>query len=280
MKVIVTGAKGQLGYDVVRELKFRGHCPIGIDFEELDITNEAEVNTFIEGAGAEALIHCAAYTAVDQAEEQLELCGQVNVKGTEYLALACKAQDMKMLYISTDYVFNGEGTAPWKPYDSRQPLNAYGRSKYEGELIVEQLLEKHFIVRISWVFGVKGKNFVRTMLELAKTRDSLNVVADQIGSPTYTADLAVLLADMVESDQYGAYHASNEGFCSWYEFAKEIFRQAGVKLALNPVDSSAFPVKAKRPKNSRMDKACLTESGFMRLPEWQDALGRYLQQLH
>ena len=277
MRVLVTGVKGQLGYDVVKELEKRGHTAIGVDIEEMDITCDEQVSRVIEESKVDGVIHCGAYTAVDGAEDHQELCMKVNATGTENIATVCKELDIKMIYISTDYVFNGEGENFWKPEDIREPLNVYGESKYQGELAVESILEKYFIVRIAWVFGENGNNFVKTMLRLAETRDELNVVNDQVGSPTYTADLAVLLVDMIESERYGKYHATNEGLCTWYEFALQIFKQAGVEMMVHPVNSDAFPVKAKRPHNSRMDKSKLEEEGFSRLPTWKDALERYLK---
>lgn len=278
MRVLVTGVKGQLGYDVMNELAGRGHEGIGVDIQEMDITDAASVEKVITEAAPDAVIHCAAYTAVDAAEDNVDLCRRVNAGGTENIARVCKALNCKMMYISTDYVFNGQGTRPWEPDDKREPLNVYGQTKYEGELAVETL-EKFFLVRIAWVFGVNGKNFIKTMLNLGKTRDHLTVVADQIGSPTYTYDLARLLVDMIETDKYGRYHATNEGLCSWYEFACEIFKQAGMNVTVSPVTSDQYPAKAKRPMNSRMDKSKLDEMGFKRLPSWQDALGRYLKEI-
>ncbi len=279
MRVLVTGVKGQLGYDVVNELKKRNHEAVGVDIEEMDITDEESVNRVIWEAAPDAVIHCAAYTAVDAAEENEELCRNVNARGTGNIARVCRDLDIPMMYISTDYVFNGQGTRPWMPDDNREPLNIYGQTKYEGELEVEENLDKYFIVRIAWVFGVNGKNFIKTMLNLGKTRDKLNVVADQVGSPTYTFDLARLLVDMIETEKYGRYHATNEGLCSWYEFAGEIFRQAGMNVTVEPVTSDQFPVKAKRPMNSRMSKDKLKENGFQPLPSWQDALRRYLTEI-
>jgi len=279
MKVLVTGVKGQLGFGVVNELTKRGHEAIGVDIEEMDITDEESVNRVIREAAPDAVIHCAAYTAVDAAEDNEELCRAVNARGTGNIARVCKALDIPMMYISTDYVFNGQGTRPWEPDDQREPLNIYGQTKYEGELEVEENLKKYFIVRIAWVFGVNGKNFIKTMLNLGKTRDKLSVVADQIGSPTYTFDLARLLVDMIETDKYGSYHATNEGICSWYDFACEIFKQAGMNVSVEPVGSDQFPVKAKRPMNSRMSKDKLIENGFVPLPTWQDALARYLTEI-
>ena len=279
MKVLVTGVKGQLGYDVVNELKNRGHEAVGVDIEEMDITDEESVNRVIREAAPDAVIHCAAYTAVDAAEDNVDLCRAVNARGTGNIARVCKALDIRMMYISTDYVFNGQGTRPWEPDDQREPLNIYGQTKYEGELEVEENLKKYFIVRIAWVFGVNGKNFIMTMLNLGNTRNKLSVVADQIGSPTYTFDLARLLVDMIETDIYGRYHATNEGLCSWYDFACEIFKQAGMNVSVEPVTSDQFPVKAKRPMNSRISKDKLIENGFQPLPSWQDALRRYLTEI-
>lgn len=277
MRILVTGVKGQLGYDVMNELAKRGHTGIGVDVEEMDITDAAKVEQVIKASDVEAVIHCAAYTAVDAAEDNAELCHKINAEGTENIAKVCKELDLKMIYISTDYVFNGEGTRPWEPDDEREPLNVYGQAKYEGELAVEKYLEKYYIVRIAWVFGVNGKNFIKTMLNLSETHDELSVVNDQIGSPTYTYDLAKLLVDMVETDKYGRYHATNEGLCTWYEFATEIFRQAGKEITVHPVTSDQFPSKARRPHNSRMSKDKLEANGFDRLPTWQDALNRYLK---
>lgn len=277
MKVLVTGVKGQLGFDVVNELKKRGYTAIGTDVEEMDITDAAKVQEVLTSEKPDAVIHCAAYTAVDAAEDNVELCRKINAEGTENIAKVCQQLDCKLLYLSTDYVFNGEGERPWVPYDEIEPLNVYGQTKYEGELAVEKYVKKFFIVRIAWVFGVNGKNFIRTMLNLGKNNSELTVVADQIGSPTYTYDLSRLLVDMIETDKYGIYHATNEGFCSWYEFAVEIFRQAHMDVYVRPVTSKEYPSKAKRPHNSRMDKSRLDENGFQRLPDWKDALSRYLE---
>lgn len=279
MRILVTGVKGQLGYDVVNELEKRGHVAIGVDIDEMDITDAVSVDKVITESNVNAVIHCAAYTAVDAAEENIDICRKVNADGTRNIAEVCKKLDIKMMYISTDYVFDGEGTNMWEPDDKREPLNVYGITKYEGELAVEENLEKFFTVRIAWVFGVNGKNFIKTMLNLGKTRDELSVVNDQIGSPTFTYDLARLLVDMIETDKYGRYHATNEGLCSWYDFAVEIFKQAGMNVKVNPVDSSSFPVKAKRPNNSRMSKDKLEENGFERLPSWKDAVRRYLNMI-
>lgn len=280
MKVLVTGIKGQLGHDVMKELEKRGHEAVGVDIEEMDITDAGQVNRVMQSAAPDAVIHCSAYTAVDRAEDERELCHKVNAEGTKYIAEACARQDCKLLYLSTDYIFSGGGERPWEPDDEAEPLNVYGQTKYEGEQEIIKRLGKYFIVRISWVFGINGNNFIKTMIRLGKERGAVNVVDDQIGSPTYTADLAVLLVDMIESEEYGAYHASNEGICSWYEFAKEIFRAAGMgEVQVTPVSSDKFPAKAKRPSNSRMNKEKLVEKGFNKLPTWQDALRRYLQEL-
>ena len=277
MKVFVTGVKGQLGYDVVNELEKRGHTAIGVDIEDLDITDAAAVDKMITEAAPEAVIHCAAWTAVDAAEDNEEKCRQVNVNGTENIAKVCKKLNCKMMYISTDYIFDGKGTRPWEPDDPvTTPLNVYGQTKYEGELAVRNNVEKFFIVRIAWVFG-KGKNFIKTMLNLGKTHDHLTVVNDQYGTPTYTYDLARLLVDMIETDKYGNYHATNEGgYITWYDFACEIFRQAGMDVGVEPVSSAQYAAKAKRPENSRMNKQKLVDNGFEPLPDWKDALRRYL----
>lgn len=277
MKVFVTGVRGQLGYDVVNELEKRGHTAIGVDIEELDITDAEAVDKMITETAPDAVIHCAAWTAVDAAEDNEEKCRQVNAYGTENIAKVCKKLDCKMMYISTDYIFDGKGTRPWEPDDPvTTPLNVYGQTKYEGELAVRNNVEKFFIVRIAWVFG-KGKNFIKTMLNLAKNHDHLTVVNDQYGTPTYTYDLARLLVDMIETDKYGNYHATNEGgYITWYDFACEIFRQAGIDIEVEPVSSAQYAAKAKRPENSRMNKQKLMDNGFELLPDWKDALRRYL----
>lgn len=280
MRVLVTGVKGQLGYDVVNELKKRNIEAVGVDIDEMDITDAKSVDDVITGANVDAVIHCAAYTAVDAAEDNIEVCRKVNADGTQNIANVCKKLDIKMVYISTDYVFDGEGTRPWEPDDKQNPLNVYGQTKYEGELAVCNTLEKFFIVRIAWVFGINGKNFIKTMLNLGRTRDSLTVVNDQFGSPTYTYDLARLLVDMILTDKYGFYHATNEGICTWYEFACEIFKTAGMNVKVSPVSAAEYPAKAKRPSNSRMNKDKLDANGFERLPSWQDALKRYIAALN
>ena len=279
MRVLVTGAAGQLGHDVMDELIKRNHEAVGVDVQEMDITDAEKVRQVITEADVDAVIHCAAYTAVDAAEDNVELCRKINAEGTKNVAKVCRDLNLKMMYISTDYVFDGQGERPWEPDDERHPLNVYGQTKYEGEIAIEESLDKYFIVRIAWVFGVNGKNFIKTMLNLAKTHDRLTVVNDQTGSPTYTYDLARLLVDMIETEKYGRYHATNEGLCTWYEFACEIFKQAGIEIEVAPVSSEEYPAKAKRPQNSRMSKEKLEENGFERLPSWQDALNRYLREI-
>lgn len=288
MKIVVTGAMGQLGSDVMTELKKRGHNAVGIDIKDLDITNGKAVEVFLTEQKPDGVIHCAAWTAVDAAEdeENIRKVRAVNAGGTENIAKVCGNLDCKLLYLSTDYVFDGRGERPWQPDDERNPLNVYGKTKYEGELAVEKYTTKYFIVRIAWVFGKNGKNFVKTMLRLGKTHDRLTVVSDQTGTPTYTPDLSRLLADMIETDKYGRYHATNEGgYISWYDFTKEILKQGAeydkkyLNVEVLPVSSDKYPSKAKRPENSRMDKSKLVENGFKPLPVWQDALRRYLKQL-
>lgn len=279
MRVVVTGVNGQLGYDVVKELKNQGHDAIGLTREDLDITDENKVLSTIRDIAPEAVIHCAAYTAVDLAEEEREKSLSVNAHATSYLAKACAENNAKMICISTDYVFPGVGEEPYEEEDQAAPINWYGETKYEGEQAVLRELKKYFIVRVSWVFGKNGKNFVKTMLRLSEERDTISVVADQIGSPTYTVDLAKCLVAMMQTDKYGIYHVTNEGFCSWYDFAKEIFHMSGKNITVYPLTSGEFKTKAQRPKNSRLSKDKLVEQGFKRLPTWQDALSRYLDEL-
>ena len=293
MKVLVTGVKGQLGFDVVNELKEKNIEAVGVDIEEMDITDKFSVNKVIKDVNPDAVIHCAAWTAVDAAEDEdkkdkVEL---VNVYGTQNIADVCKELDIKMMYISTDYVFNGEGTTPWQP-DCKYyaPQNVYGQTKLDGELAVSNTLDKFFIVRIAWVFGKNGNNFIKTMLKVGKTHDQLKVVSDQIGTPTYTYDLAKLLVSMIVTDKYGYYHATNEGgYISWWDFTKEIFKQATElgyerysekNITVTPVTTEEYGVsKAKRPFNSRLDKTKLVANGFTPLPTWQDAVRRYLKEI-
>ena len=284
MKVLVTGSKGQLGYDVIKELCFRGHEALGFDLPELDITDEVAVRAVFDRVKPDAVIHCAAWTAVDAAEESGNIAKvfAVNEGGTRNLAAACKRTGAKLLYLSTDYVFDGQGSAPWGADETRfAPLNEYGKSKLAGENAVRELLQTYFIVRIAWVFGKNGNNFVKTMLRLSETHDTLRVVCDQVGTPTYTPDLARLLVDMIETDKYGVYHATNEGgFLSWYDFASAIMQEAGKHTKVIPVTTAEYGLsKASRPFNSRLDKSKLKENGFEPLPDWRDALKRYLKEI-
>lgn len=279
MKVLVTGASGQLGLDVCAELARRVIEHKGTSSADLDVTDGAAVQEAVRSYGPDAVIHCAAYTKVDRAEDEPDKCWAVNADGTKNIALACRETGAKLLYISTDYVFPGNGERPYEPSDPVGPLGVYGESKLAGELAVRTLLEKYFIVRISWVFGMNGSNFVKTMLRLAESRDEVNVVCDQIGSPTYTADLAPLLCDMVLTEKYGIYQATNEGECSWAEFAAEIFQDAGYSTKVKPIPTSEYPTRAVRPLNSRMSRDKLETVGFHRLPAWKDALERYIKEL-
>ena len=302
MKVLVTGVNGQLGHDVVNELSKRGHTCVGSDitaeyagipdtsavttaaYAGMDITNAEQVNEVLNAVKPDAVIHCAAWTNVDGAEDPAvaSKVRAINGSGTQNIATICKVLDCKMMYISTDYVFDGWGTEPWQPdCKDYRPLNFYGQTKLEGELAVAGTLEKYFIVRIAWVFGLNGKNFVKTMLNVAKTHDTVRVVNDQIGTPTYTIDLARLLVDMIETEKYGYYHATNEGgYISWYDFTKEIYRQARLNIKIVPVTTAEYGVSvAARPFNSRLDKSKLVQNGFRPLPDWRDALARYLNEI-
>ena len=291
MKVFVTGVGGQLGHDVVNELNWRGYGHLGSDivdsdgsdYVKLDITDGDAVMDVISEYKPDVIVHCAAWTAVDAAEDEDKKATvhAVNVEGTANIAKAAKAVDAKMVYISTDYVFNGQGERPWQPDDKDYaPLNYYGQTKLEGELAVAGTLDKFFIVRIAWVFGLNGNNFIKTMIRVGKTHDAVRVVNDQIGTPTYTYDLARLLCDMIETDRYGYYHATNEGgYISWYDFCVEIYKQYGLKTAVEPVTTAEYGLsKAVRPYNSRLDKSKLIQQGFQPLPDWRDALGRYLKE--
>lgn len=284
MRVLVTGVKGQLGNDVVNELTKNNIEAVGVDIEEMDITDASAVKKVITESDVDAVIHCAAYTAVDDAEDNVEVCRKINADGTRNIAEVCKALDIKMMYISTDYVFDGQGTEPWKAdCKDYKPLNVYGQTKLEGELAVVENVEKFFVVRIAWVFGVNGKNFIRTMLNVGKNPKipKVQVVNDQIGTPTYTYDLSRLLVDMIKTDKYGYYHATNEGgYISWYDFTCEIFKQAGYSKEVIPVTTQEYGLsRAARPFNSRLDKSKLIENGFTPLPTWQDALSRYLKEI-
>ena len=294
MRFFVTGVGGQLGHDVLNELDKRGYEAVGTDildevnnsfpYVKLDITNEAEVAKAVATIKPDVIVHCAAWTAVDAAEdeENRDKVRAINSEGTRYIAQAARTAGAKMIYISTDYVFDGQGERPWQPDDRNYaPLNVYGQSKLDGELAVSGLLDKYFIVRIAWVFGKNGKNFIKTMLNVGKTHDEVRVVNDQVGTPTYTYDLARLLVDKAESEKYGYYHATNEGgYISWYDFTCEIYRQAGLSTKVTPVTTAEYGLsKAARPFNSRLDKSKLTQNGFTPLPTWQDALSRYLEEL-
>lgn len=285
MKILVTGVKGQLGYDCVKELTKRGYTEVlGIDVDELDITNEQKVHEFINDYKPNIVMHNAAYTSVDKAEQNPEICYKVNALGTKYIAEACREVNATMVYISTDYVFSGKGENFYEVNDKKEGLSVYGKTKSEGEDFVLNTLTKYFVVRISWVFGINGNNFIKTMLKLAGLgKTELNVVSDQIGSPTYTADLAVLLCDMIETDKYGIYHATNEGICSWYEFAKKIFELSNINMKVNPITTDEYrklvPNQAARPLNSRLSKKSLDKANFNRLPNWEYALERYLKEI-
>lgn len=302
MKVLVTGVSGQLGHDVMNELAKRGYTGVGSDiapeysgvddntavvnmeYVQMDITDENAVDEIITRVNPDVIVHCAAWTAVDMAEDddKVEKVRAVNAGGTRNIAKAAKKLDCKMVYISTDYVFDGQGEKPWEPdCKDYKPLNVYGQTKLEGELAVSELLDKYFIVRIAWVFGVNGKNFIKTMINVGKTHDTVRVVNDQIGTPTYTLDLSVLLVDMIETDKYGYYHATNEGgYISWYDFTLEIYKQAGLNTKVIPVTTKEYGLsKAARPFNSRLDKSKLVKNGFTPLPTWQDATRRYVELL-
>ena len=283
-KILVTGFKGQLGFDVVRELTERGFTNVlGIDREELDITDEKAVSEFIFNYQPAIVFHNAAWTAVDKAEQMPEAVYAVNALGPKYIAQACKEIDAKMMYISTDYVFEGSGDRFYEVDDPKKGLSVYGKTKSQGEDFVTSILDKCFIIRISWVFGINGNNFIKTMLKLGQTHDKLNIVCDQIGSPTYTYDLSKLMCDMISTDKYGIYHATNEGVCSWSDFAKYIFEVANLKVDVTPVTTAEYkklvPAQADRPLNSRMSKESLTKNGFTKLPTWQDATERYIKLL-
>lgn len=279
MRVLVTGVTGQLGFDVMQELANRDIEAIPASHRQFDITDSQQTHNFIVSARPDAVIHCAAYTAVDKAEDEPQFCHRVNVDGTHSIAQACRDIGAKMLYISTDYVFPGTGITPYEIDAPTGPVNVYGQSKLDGELTVKEIIQQYFIVRISWVFGKNGKNFVKTMLRLGKECEQINVVDDQIGSPTYTADLAPLLCDMIATHKYGTYHATNEGYCSWAKFAKEILKIANCPANISPIPTSGYLTKAARPQNSRLSKASLDASNFLRLPQWQDATERFIHSI-
>ena len=277
--ILVTGMTGQLGYDVARELERRGEKFIGTTRKEINLLTEDGAKNFILEKKPDAVIHCAAYTAVDKAESEAETALTVNGLGARWIAEACREVGAKMIYVSTDYIFGGDGRTPYEVSDEKNPVNIYGRSKLLGENAIETILRNYFVVRTSWVFGINGKNFVKTMLNLADKNKKLRVVDDQVGSPTYTPDLAKLLVDMIHTEKFGIYQATNEGFCSWAEFAKEIFKQAGKKVEVEAIQTVDYPTPAKRPFNSRLSKKSLDDAGFDRLPTWQDALKRFLAEL-
>lgn len=279
MRILVTGVTGQLGYDVVRCLKERRMECVGTGSSDFDLTDADAVREYLLRYRPDIVIHCAGYTNVNQAEQEQELCRAVNVDGTRAIALACRELDAGMVYISTDYVFPGDGTQFYETDDRKNPQCVYGRTKYEGEQAVQGILEKYVIVRVSWMFGANGDNFVKTMLRLGRMRQEIRVVDDQVGSPSYTKDIAPVLCDIAVSAKYGVYHLTNEGVCSWAEFTQEIFRQAGIGAKVIPIPSREYPTPAKRPLNSRLSKRCLDEAGFARLPQWQDALARFLKEL-
>lgn len=280
MKIIVTGSKGQLGSDVVAQLDKIGAEAVEADLPEFDITNPEAVESFIAQSNADGVIHCAAFTNVDVAETERELCRKINVDGTANIAKSCRKHGIKLLYISTDYVFSGEGADPFEVGTPPSPCNYYGVTKHQGEIAAMNECQQCFVVRISWVFGENGKNFVKTMLRLAKERDEISVVCDQTGSPTYTKDLAKLLCEMIKTENYGIYHATNEGFCSWAEFAKTIMEYSGADTKIIPIGSTEYKSVAVRPANSRLSKKSLDENGFERLPRWQDALKRFLDNVN
>lgn len=278
-KVLVTGYKGQLGYDVVKELEKRGVEALGVDIDDFDLTNERQTIDFIEKYCPTEIVHCAAYTAVDKAEDDYDTAYAVNALGTKNMAMGAYSVGAKMIYISTDYVFNGQKESPYSAYDEKDPIGAYGKTKYLGEKEAKLYLDKLFIVRLSWVFGLNGNNFVKTMLRLGKERDSLGVVADQIGSPTYTPHASKILCDMLETEKYGEYNLSNEGYCSWYDFANKIFEIAKIDIPVKPLKTEEYPTKAQRPKNSCFTRQELLENGFEKMPAWQDALKDYIEKL-
>ncbi len=280
MKILVTGVNGQLGYELVKELKNKGYTDIlAVDKDEMDITNKDMVNKVIKNYHPDVIFHCAAWTAVDKAEDEKEACYNVNVNGTKYISEAAKEIDAKLIYISTDYVFDGTKEGLYETTDKVNPKSVYGETKYQGEELVRQNVLKHFIVRISWVFGVNGNNFIKTMLKLAETRNELTVVADQFGSPTYTVDLAKLLVEMSETEKYGTYHANNEGYCNWAQFAEYIFEVNNKEVNVKHITSEEYPQKAYRPRNSKLSKQSLDDNGFNRLPSWEDAVERYSKEL-
>ncbi len=276
MKVLVSGAKGQLGYDIVKRLNELGEEVCGVDIDDFDLTDKSATEKYVLDFMPDVVVHCAAYTAVDLAESNREACLKINRDGTRNLAEAAKKAGAKLMYFSTDYVFDGQGERFFEPEDEKHPINYYGETKLLGEEEVTSLLERYFILRISWVFGINGKNFVKTMQKLGRERDEVSVVCDQVGSPTYTADLARLVCEMIKTERYGTYHATNEGICSWAEFAEEVMKQSGLGCRVKKITSDMYPAAAKRPANSRLSKKKLKENGFELLPDWRDALKRFV----
>lgn len=280
MKVLVTGASGQLGFDLMKILNSRRIDALGVSSQDMDITRKEDVDRVFDSLLPSCCIHCAAWTAVDRAEDEPQSAHELNVYGTENVASACQRQGASLMYFSTDYVFGGGGVRPWKPGDETDPQNVYGQTKLEGEKMVQKYLpDRNFILRIEWIYGINGRNFVKTMLNLAKTHPHLRVVNDQTGSPSYTPDIASLAVDMILTQRYGTYHVANTGYCTWYEFAREIFKKAGLDTELEPVTSEQYPTRAKRPHNSRLDTSRLIQNGFSLLPDWRDALTRFMIEL-
>ena len=277
--ILVTGSTGQLGSDVVKELLKRGYSTLSPNRSELNLCSEDNIRNYILNSNCEAIVHCAAYTQVDKAEYEKDLCIKINATATKHIVKCAKILDIPMIYISTDYVFDGTKDGEYTENDETNPINIYGESKLAGEKYVQEILDKYYIVRTSWVFNINGKNFIETMLRLSKANNQLSIVNDQIGSPTYTKDLSRLLVDMLETSKYGLYHATNEGYCSWYEFAKYIFESNNIDIVVNPIKTSDYPTKAKRPHNSRMSKEKLMNDGFSMLPDWKDAVDRYNKEL-
>ena len=279
MKILITGANGQLGHDVIKRLDVLGIACRGVDIDCFDITDKKAAAEYISEYAPAAVIHCAAYTAVDKSEENRELCYNINVNGTKNIAQACADIGAKMLYVSSDYVFGGQGSTPMETDSPTGPLGVYGKTKLQGEDAVKEILKEYFIVRTSWIFGLNGSNFVKTMLKLAESKKEINVVNDQFGSPTYTVDLAKLICDIIVTDKFGTYHVTNEGYCSWSDFAATIFEYSGVGVKVSPIPTEQYKTPAVRPKNSRMSKKSLEDAGFEKLPCWNDALKRYLDEI-
>ncbi len=277
--ILVTGYSGQLGYDVARELSNREYTPLIPTKDEMNLLNQQQIKEYILNSKCDAIIHCAAYTQVDKAEENENNCIAINALSTKIISECAKYLDVPMIYISTDYIFDGQKSGEYNEYDIPNPINVYGKSKYIGETYIKEILEKYYIVRISWVFGINGNNFIKTMLKLSESKNSLNIINDQIGSPTYTKDLSRLLVDMLESDKYGVYNATNSQFCTWYEFAKYIFKISNKEITINPIKTNEYKTLAQRPLNSKLNKDKLLENGFDPLRDWKDAVKDYINEL-